>query len=281
MHFYVLDVETTNRSAASICQIGLVEVENRTIINEWCFMIHPEGPFEYFNVRVHGITEERVKDAPDFSHFYDILKSKLTEQFVVQHTNFDQLAIDQSCLRYSKDIIPINWVDSSEMAKTIWPELVDTGYGLKALSDHFRIEINPHDALEDARATAKLTIIALNQINSTIEALHMHQLTVEKSVRYDREKLVYSPNPEGIYFKQQICFTGDMKRSRKKAMEKASELGFRITNNVNFYTDYLVVGGISKKEKKNPKIEKANKLIQQGSNLKIIGEPIFNDLCFS
>lgn len=274
MHFFVLDVETANREAYSICQIGLVEVLEGNIVNRWSFLIHPEGPFEYHNVKVHGIREEDVTDAKNFKAHYDFFVETLTHHYVVQHTNFDQMAMDQSCIRYGLPMIPIKWLDSSKMARKIWPEHKDCGYGLKALSEIFGITFKHHDACEDATATAKVMLEALKKPDLTIENIYFDQLSEPKTIRYDHQKMVFKPNPQGPFFGCQICFTGVLKLSRKDAMSRASELGFRITDNVTFYTTYFVIGK-PKRNQQSSKVEKSDKLKSKGAPITCLSEAEF------
>ncbi|MDK2867217.1 MAG: polymerase subunit epsilon [Clostridiales bacterium] len=271
MHFFVLDVETANREAASVCQIGIVEVKNGDIVNRWSILIDPEGPFEYHNVRVHGITQEHVSTAKTFPAHYDFLSSILTDQYVVQHTNFDQMAMDQSCSRYNLPMLPIKWLDSSRMARKLWPEHKDCGYGLKALSDIFGITFKHHDACEDATATAKIVLEALKLPDQTVEGIYHQQLCEPKTIRFENEKLTYTPNPEGPFFGKQICFTGTLQMPRKKAMATASKLGFKIVDHVTFYTTYLIVGK-PRRNQKTHKVDRANQLIEKGAPIHILSE---------
>ena len=274
MHFFVLDVETANREAASICQIGIVEIADGEISNRWSILIDPEGPFEYHNVKVHGIKQADVAGASTFINHYEFLSKTLENQYVVQHTNFDQMAMDQSCIRYHLPMIPIKWLDSSRMARKIWPELKDCGYGLKALSEIFGITFKHHDACEDATATAKIMLEALKKPELSIKNIYEMQLCEPKTVRYDNQKYTYAPNPNGKYFGKQICFTGVLNIARKITMSKASELGLRITENVTFYTTYLVAGK-PKRPQQSHKVDRAKTLIAKGAPIQILNEDEF------
>lgn len=278
MTFYVLDVETANRDTHSICQIGIVEIKNLSITNKWTFLIDPEGPFEYYNVRVHGITNEDIIGAPKFSDIYEEVFAILNNQFCVQHTNFDQAAMDKACVRYNLSLIPIKWVDSAKVAKASYPELKDCGFGLKALSDHFGITFNHHDALEDATATGKVVIHAITDTGKTIEDFYIDQLAEPKTIRMPQGKIVLKPNKEGHFFGKKLVFTGYLKMARKDAMAYASDMGFRVTDNLNFYTDYLVCGK-PKRGKKSYKQAKAQELADSGSKIIMISEDEFFEMC--
>ncbi len=280
MTYYVLDVETANRHPYSICQIGIVEVNDFEITKTWLFMVNPDGPYEYHNVKVHGITEEDTQDAPTFAALYDELYEILSGHYCIQHTTFDQLAIDRSALRIGKKRIPMIWVDSAKIAQSTWDELKDCGFGLQALADHFGIVYKAHNALEDAKTTAKVVIQALKDSGKTLEVFHLEEMCAPKTIRLPQGKITLAPNKAGDYFGKNIVFTGYLKSSQKRTLTKASEMGFRVNNRVNFYTDLLVYGS-PKSGKKSHKLEKAEKMKSEGSDIQLISEDDFLDEKFN
>ena len=58
--FNAIDVETANRTRASICQIGIAQVQVGKIRRAASFLVNPEEPFESFQISLHGINEEAV-----------------------------------------------------------------------------------------------------------------------------------------------------------------------------------------------------------------------------
>ena len=49
--FNAIDVETANRTRASICQIGIAQVQVGKIKRAASFLVNPEEPFESFQIR--------------------------------------------------------------------------------------------------------------------------------------------------------------------------------------------------------------------------------------
>jgi DNA polymerase III subunit epsilon len=74
MNFIAFDVETANEDLGSICQIGLAEYADATVVNEWKTYVDPKDYFSGFNVGIHGIDESTVKGAPTFPDVYNRLK---------------------------------------------------------------------------------------------------------------------------------------------------------------------------------------------------------------
>ena len=65
MTFNAIDVETANHNRSSICQIGITQVVDGSVIDRWGTLVNPEDEFDVYNVRIHGIKPEHVTDAPD------------------------------------------------------------------------------------------------------------------------------------------------------------------------------------------------------------------------
>ena len=84
--FNAIDVETANASPASICQIGIVCVRDSVIWDRVSILVNPEERFNLFNVRLHGIDEEDVKDCPTFPRVYAELYRRTAGVTLVSHT---------------------------------------------------------------------------------------------------------------------------------------------------------------------------------------------------
>ena len=82
MKYYSLDVETANPDQSSICQIGIVLMENGKVIDSWDWLIDPEDYFDYFNMMVHEIAPESVEGKPTFPEKYDTLCNILSNNVV-------------------------------------------------------------------------------------------------------------------------------------------------------------------------------------------------------
>ena len=59
--FTAIDVGTANADRASICQLGVVRVENGTIVDLWESLVDPEDWFDPWNVRIHGIDARAIE----------------------------------------------------------------------------------------------------------------------------------------------------------------------------------------------------------------------------
>lgn len=54
------DVETPNGKAERMCSIGITVIENAKVTRSLEYRINPEQDFDWFCVKVHGITQEEA-----------------------------------------------------------------------------------------------------------------------------------------------------------------------------------------------------------------------------
>ncbi|UWR00877.1 3'-5' exonuclease [Rhodobacteraceae bacterium S2214] len=166
--FVALDVETACRDSASICQIGIACVDGQGSIATWTTYVNPEQRFESFNIDLHGIGPDTVKDAPTFPEVWVDLHPFLYPYHLVQHSNFDKSAIAAACRVYRLPPPDLSWSDSVKIARSAWPEFKGNGgHGLGHLKTALGLSFQHHDAGEDARAAAEVVLKAEAQLGQT------------------------------------------------------------------------------------------------------------------
>ena len=162
MEYIVLDLETANSSYASICQLGMVKIRNGILEENYNWLIDPEDYFDPFNISLHGITEERVKGSPSFKEVYNSLKNILEDTIIVHHGHFDPIAIKQACDYHGLAMINASWLNNVTVVRRAWKQF-RRSTKLDYLCRQFDIPLNHHDALEDAKATAKIFSLAVKK----------------------------------------------------------------------------------------------------------------------
>jgi DNA polymerase-3 subunit epsilon len=175
--FIALDVETACGDSASICQIGLACVDTQDKIHTWAGYVDPLMPFAPFNTELHGIDANTVRDAPNFAQIWGDLLPLLIQQPLVQHSRFDEHAINAACKTHAQTKPRLTWHDSVVIARRAWPELKrNGGHGLASLKQHLNLEFKHHDAGEDARAAAQVVLQA--------EAINAYDALVQKPFQF-------------------------------------------------------------------------------------------------
>ena len=122
MTFKAIDVETANADRATICQIGIVHVEEGEIVDRWETLIDPEDWFDPWNVSIHGIDEIDVNNSPTLPQVRNELRRRLRGSALVSHTSFDRVAFERAMDRYGLERLQVTWLDSAGIARRAWPE---------------------------------------------------------------------------------------------------------------------------------------------------------------
>ncbi|WP_439518696.1 DNA polymerase III subunit epsilon [Hydrogenophaga sp.] len=166
MRQIVLDTETTGLSADNgdrIIEIGCVELLNRKLTgNNLHFYVNPERDSHEDALKVHGISNEFLKDKPKFSAIADELLDYLRDaELIIHNAPFDISFLNKELQRLGR--APIHTVighvtDSLVMAKEMFPGKRN---GLDALCDRLGVDNSGrtlHGALLDAELLADVYI---------------------------------------------------------------------------------------------------------------------------
>ena len=176
--FAALDVETANSDPASICQIGIATVQEGHVRDVWVQLVRPDGEFSDRHVAIHGITPEAVMHAQCLSAVHGEIAARLP-RYVVTHTRFDVAALTQACRQSRRPMFDRVWVDSSVLPDRAWPGCFPRGSrSLPNIAARLGIAFRHHDAGEDARAAAEITLRSLATLGMRVE---------EYAVRYGLE----------------------------------------------------------------------------------------------
>ncbi|MDP3252140.1 MAG: DNA polymerase III subunit epsilon [Hydrogenophaga sp.] len=166
MRQIVLDTETTGLSADNgdrIIEIGCVELLNRKLTgNNLHFYVNPERDSHEDALKVHGISNEFLKDKPKFGAIADELLQYLRDaELIIHNAPFDISFLNKELQRIGR--APIHTVigqvtDSLVMAKEMFPGKRN---GLDALCDRLGVDNSGrtlHGALLDAELLADVYI---------------------------------------------------------------------------------------------------------------------------
>ncbi|MBS4025233.1 MAG: DNA polymerase III [Clostridia bacterium] len=304
MRVVCIDFETANRFAGSICAIGIAVLEDSSVVDTKYWLVKPHADYSYFdpfNVMIHGIDEEAVKDAPEFNDIYEQIKPVLRGAMVSAHN----AAFDMSALRHVLDLYEIEYpeieyVCSYKVALKTWSGL--RNYKLNTICQFLNHEFTHHNAQEDAVACSKVLLEALvvkgvstiEELTSLIGMSHgklyiggYNPCSIRSSTKgLDIKDIVPQKNTfdqEHEFYKKKLVFTGMLSAmTRKEAMQKVVDAGGFIGNGVTEDTDFLIMGMQDYSKfadgKESSKTKKAKDLISKGRQLQIIDEVQFTRL---
>ncbi len=156
--FTAIDFETAQGKRWSICQVGLVRIENGSIRDRLSLLVQPPGNYYWNNfIEIHGITPEHTANAPTFNAIWKQIEPYITGQIVVAHNGFafDFQCLNQTLAYYNIEVPSFSGHCTYKIFRA----------NLASLCRTHGIKLNHHDALSDALACAELFQLHLKQNN--------------------------------------------------------------------------------------------------------------------
>lgn len=157
MNSYVsLDLETTGLSPKldKIIEIGAVKVIGGEIVDNFSAFLNPGRKLEEKTIRLTGITEEDLKDAPEADEVIPKLLEFCEDYPLVGH----RILFDYSFVKHAAVNLKLTFekegVDTLKISRACHPELESKK--LCAMCEYYKIPLQAHRAYNDALATAKL-----------------------------------------------------------------------------------------------------------------------------
>jgi DNA polymerase-3 subunit epsilon len=156
-NFTAIDFETATGYRNSICQVGLVKVENGIITQEVNLLLQP--PNNYYWSRftdIHGIAAKDCANAPTFDQVCQQIAPYIENQNVIAHNGFgfDFPVLDKTLLHYGLLIPDYNKFFTCKIYRS----------NLANLCKEFNIPLHHNYALSDARACAELWLKYLDNL---------------------------------------------------------------------------------------------------------------------
>lgn len=302
MEFVAIDFETANASRDSACSIGIVTFKDGKIVNEYYHLIRPdELDFDPFNVEIHGITEDMVKNEPRFNELWPEILPMLENKNVVAHyAQFDMSVLRKTLDYYNIPYPNFSYICSWILSKKAFPNLLS--YRLNDVAESINFQFNHHNALDDAKACGAIVLKALeNSKANNFEEFakeynficgHMFSDHYKKCSSYVPDyskKLDFSKitatndniDTDNYLYGKNIAFTGTLlSMPRKEAVQKIVNMGAVFAKTVNKDTNILVFGYLDPKKfaenaTTSKKYATAKKLLENGVQIEIINEDDF------
>jgi DNA polymerase III epsilon subunit family exonuclease len=165
--FVVVDVETTGAKTppSRIMEVGAYRVQEGRIVAEFHSLVNPQLPIPPFIVRLTGISDGMVREAPLFADIAHEWLDFVDEAVLVAHNaQFDVRFLNHEIARVYPGRRMINThLCTVKLSRRIFPGLLN--YRLHTVAEHFTIPIlNRHRAADDALATAEIFIRMLARL---------------------------------------------------------------------------------------------------------------------
>ncbi len=225
--YAIVDIETTGGMSKrdKITEIGIVVTDGQKVIKKFSSLVNPERSIPLEIIRITGITNDMVSDAPKF---YEIAKEvvEYTEDciFVAHNVRFDYsfLREEFSKLGYTYTKKQLCTVRLSRKA---FPGL--KSYSLGNLINHFGISVDArHRALDDALATTEIFHMILSNEENKEAANVLINLGLKESKLPNGisiQQLHDLPEEHGVYYfingYGKVVYVGKSKNIKKRVFQ--------------------------------------------------------------
>jgi len=183
--YAVVDLEATSaRSNAKIIQVGIVIIENGQIVKTYETDVNPHEKLDPHIRQLTGLTDKRLRKAPDFSQvareIYELIEDAI---FVAHNVKFDANLLAEALFWEGFELVTPR-IDTVELAQVFFPKFEK--YNLGILCEQLEIPLeHAHTALADASATATLFLKIQEKIQKLPKELVEYLLTFSNSLIYE------------------------------------------------------------------------------------------------
>lgn len=253
--YIVLDLETTGNTRLSrITEIAAIRYANGKELSRFHSMVNPGQEIPPQVVKLTGITQADVENAPYIQDIADDIIRFLGDLPIVGHNalDFDKPVLERRTERFI--VNPI--IDTLELAREIFPGLDQ--YKLESLKKVLGLNDAPsHRAMNDVIITNDLFLALINPEQYKDRVAYAIDHPEEFSVRKPRPR-PYRSSEDNVSIKdiqptvcvdsasflygKTVVFTGLLSISRKDSMQIAVNAGAVLKNHICKKTNYLVVG---------------------------------------
>ena len=183
--YAVVDLEATSASSnAKIIQVGIVLIENGQIVKTYETDVNPHEKLTSHIRQLTGLTDKRLRKAPDFSQvareIYELIEDAI---FVAHNVKFDANLLAEALFWEGFELVTPR-IDTVELAQVFFPKFEK--YNLGILCEQLEIPLeHAHTALADASATATLFLKIQEKIQKLPKELVEYLLTFSNSLIYE------------------------------------------------------------------------------------------------
>jgi DNA polymerase-3 subunit epsilon len=169
----ILDTETTGfgHEEHRVIEVGCVELVNKLPTGRtFQHYLNPERPIDFGSIKVHGITDDMVKDAPKFRDIAAAFLEFIGDSPLVAHNaDFDVGFLNAELARAGHPAMTNEVIDTLVIARQ---KLPGQRHGLDALCKTFNVDNSArvvHGALLDAQLLADVYVELTGGLQATMD----------------------------------------------------------------------------------------------------------------
>lgn len=180
--FVAIDFETAAGPRDTACSVSLVRVRNGQIVDRYSTLINPECDFSPFNIHIHHITPDMVRNAPTFPDIAQAIKDFIGDDVLIAHNApFDADVLCKMFIRYNLPMHEYEYLCTIQASKAALPDLED--YKLNTICDTLHIPLeHHHDAICDTCACANVLIAIAQRVGASSVGELLEKLDLSTNV---------------------------------------------------------------------------------------------------
>jgi len=160
-NYCAIDFETACNARASACAVGAARLRGGAVTETFTSLIKPPAGMEIlpFFTSIHGISNDDVKEAPNFCTLWSELKAFIGSDTLLAHNAPFDKGVLGAVLEYYGISDPVPpFVCTVALSRRKWPRLPN--HRLDTMCRFLKIELSHHEALSDAVACARVFLAA-------------------------------------------------------------------------------------------------------------------------
>jgi len=223
LKYAIIDIETTGGSASKsrITEIAILIHDGEKVIEEYETLLNPCTEIPWNIIRLTGITNEMVVDAPQFREVAQKV-DELTKDcvFVAHNVNFDygffRAEFDRIGMSYRRKKLC-----TVRLSRKLLPGKFSYSLGKLCASEGIPLH-DRHRAMGDAKATTILfsKLLKLDQDGFIQKSLNPQSLEALMPPNLPKSEFLGLPNAQGIYYfldqKKRIVYIGKAKNLKQR-----------------------------------------------------------------
>ena len=198
----ILDLETTGTGITRdrITEIGLLEVENGTVIAEWSSLVNPQAWISPFIEQHTGISNEMVADAPLFRNLSTELVLRLRGKVLVAHNARFDYGFLVNEFRRCDITFREQTLCTVQLSRKLYPR--ERRHNLDTIIERFGLTCDHrHRALDDARAVWHFLSAVHQALPTATITAAVTKLLAKQTVppHLDQDAVTAAPATAGVY----------------------------------------------------------------------------------
>jgi DNA polymerase-3 subunit epsilon len=177
-----IDFETATREATSACALGIALIDDGVVTETASWLVRPPfNEYEFWNTKVHGLSAEDTKFAPEFDEVWPEIAAMLQGRRLLAHNApFDIRVLRALIETRELHAERYHYACTVDLARKAMPHL--ERHTLDRVCDHCGIALMHHDAASDARACACVALACVDAAGaaSLAEAIELLGVKVRR-----------------------------------------------------------------------------------------------------